>query len=136
MDTNLTGEIFLPSSYNGLRDEINKPFYFGIKTHTKTMVLLLDKPIQEIYSNFSTSHKRYIKKAEAEGVHCYFNNDRKGFIQFYNDFAIRKNRYALDLNRLDEFGGEEWKYSYALLNNQLLVAHSYHSFIEYIDIKI
>lgn len=118
-------DLFLPASYNGLRKDVNEQFYFGVKTHTKTVVLLLEKPIEEIHANFSTSHKRYIKKATAEGVQCYFNNDRKGFIEFYNDFAKSKKLYTLDPNRLEEFKGEEWKYSYAVLNGQLLVAHSY-----------
>jgi hypothetical protein len=118
-------DLFLPSCYKGLREEINHKRYFGVTGPSKTIVLNLDKPVDEIYANFSTSHKREIKKAEAEGVQCYFKNDRKTFLEFYNDFAKSKNLYTLDTSRPNEFIEGEWKYSFAVANGQLLVVHSY-----------
>ena len=61
----------------------------------------------------------------ADGIKCYNNNDRIGFIEFYNDFTKRKNLYTLNLANLEEFSNKEWKYSYAEMNGQILAAHSY-----------
>lgn len=88
-------------------------------------MLSLTEPIDVIFANFSTSHRRYIKKAVADGIKCYNNNDRMGFIEFYNDFTKRKNLYTLNLANLEEFSNKEWKYSYAEMNGQILAAHSY-----------
>jgi lipid II:glycine glycyltransferase (peptidoglycan interpeptide bridge formation enzyme) len=118
-------DLFLPSCYKGLREDVNKNFYWGIKAPSKTAVLSLDKSVDEIFANFSTSHKREMKKAEANGVKCYFNDDRKQFAEFYNTFAKIKNLYTLDTERHYEFNNQDWKYSYALLDNEILVAHSY-----------
>ena len=117
-------DLFLPVCYRGLRNS-GQQFYFGVKKYTKTIILPLDKTIEEIHAGFSTTLKYEIKKAESEKVQCYFNNDRKGFITFYNDFAKSKNLDTLDTNRSDEYGGDIWKASYAVLNGQILAAHSY-----------
>ena len=114
--------LFLPSCYLGLRKQI---FYNGVKTTTETAMLPLNLSMDELYNNFSSSHKRYIKKAQAEGVQCYFNRDRSQFIEFYNKFAKRKGLYTLNTNKLKDFSGLEWIYFYASLNGQQLVAHSY-----------
>lgn len=118
-------DLFLPASYNGLRKVVLGQPFLGVKIYTQTMVLFLNKPIEELFANFSSSHKRYIKKAEAEGVKCYHNKDRKAFVEFYNEFAKRKKLHTLDSKRLDECGGDEWIYFYAVKDDQLLVAHSY-----------
>ena len=115
-------DFFLPACYLGLRQPIQ---FRGLKTTTNTAMLPLELPMEELYNNFSSSHKRYIKKAQAEGVQCYSKNDRRLFVEFYNEFARRKGLYTLKTNRLDEFSGSEWKYFFASLNGELLVAHSY-----------
>lgn len=117
-------DFFLPVCYRGLR-EMNQELYFGIKKYTKTIVLPINKSINDIYAGFSTTLKYEIKKAEAEGVQCYFNNDRKAFIEFYNDFAKSKKLATLNIDRNDKYCGDIWKASYAVLNGQILVAHSY-----------
>jgi lipid II:glycine glycyltransferase (peptidoglycan interpeptide bridge formation enzyme) len=117
-------DLFLPVSYRGLRPSDQK-FHFGIKKYTKTVVLPLENSIEEIHSKFSSSHKRYIKKAGSEGVTCNVNSDRKKFILFYNDFAKSKGLNILDIDRSDEYGGDIWKASYAVLDGQILAVHSY-----------
>ncbi len=117
-------DLFLPVCYRGLRYR-NQSFYFGVKKYAKTIVLPIEKPIEEIYSSFSTTLKYDIKKAESEGVMCKINRDVTGFIEFYNEFAKVKMLYQLDPARKDELKIEEWKSSYAILNGQILVAHSY-----------
>jgi len=117
-------DLIQPVCYRGLRNADHLKF-LGIKKYTKTVVLPLDEPIEIIHANFSTSNKRSIKKSEAIGVACYFNNDRKEFIDFYNVFAKEKNLTPLDKSRAGEYEGESWKCSYAVLNGEVLVAHSY-----------
>ena len=117
-------DLIKPVCYRGLR-EANHPKFFGIKKHTNTVVLPLDEPIEIIHANFSTSHKRNIKKSVAEGVECHFNNNRKEFIDFYNVFANEKKLMQLDISRASEYEVESWKCSYAVLNGEILVAHSY-----------
>ena len=117
-------DLFLLVCYRGLRDAGNLKFW-GIKKLTKTVVLPLDEPIEIIHANFSTSNKRSIKKSQARGVVCFFNNDRKEFIDFYNVFAKEKKLQPLDKSRAGEYEGEFWKCSYAVLNGEILVAHSY-----------
>ena len=112
-------DLLLPACYRGIR-EIKKPFYFGFKKPTITLVLSLDKSIEEIYNDFSDTHKKHIKRGEKAGMECYFHNDIKGFIEFFNDFAESKNLPTFDVNRLDEFSGKEWTFSYAVLNGKIL----------------
>ena len=117
-------DLFFPVCYRGLRDAGDLNFW-GIKKLTRTVVLPLDQPIENIYASFSTTNKSSIKKSEAEGVNCFFNNDRKAFIDFYNVFAKEKKLETLDRSRAGEYEGEFWKCSYAVLNGEILVAHSY-----------
>ena len=117
-------DLFLPVCYRGLREN-NQRLFFGVKKYTKTAVLALDKPIDELYANFLGSVKRDIKKATAEGVECYFDNNREKFISFYNQFAKVKGLSQIDISRADEYAIPEWTCSYAVLNGELLVAHSY-----------
>lgn len=112
-------DLLLPACYRGIR-EIKKPFYFGFKKPTVTLVLQLEKPTEDIYNNFSDTHKKHIKRAEKAGMECYFHNDIKGFIAFYNDFAESKNLPTLDINRPGELSGKEWTFSYAVLNGKIL----------------
>lgn len=118
-------DLFLPVCYRGLRDDSSRQLYFGIKKHTKTVVLPLDKSMEDIHANFSKTLKAHIKKATAQGIHCYINNDIKAFQEFYNPFAKIKNLFIMDSSRSHEFAIDEWKSSYAVVNEQILAAHSY-----------
>jgi hypothetical protein len=116
-------DVFLPVCYRGIWDT-KRSFYLGVKKHTSTVVLPLDKPEEAIYDAFSPDIKRNIKKAEVAGVQCYSHNDIKGFIEFYNQFAGSKNLQPLDIKRMNEFSGEEWGFSYAVLDGDILAAFS------------
>lgn len=116
-------DLLFPVCYRGIWD-LKQSFYFGVKKSAETVILPLDQPVEEIYNNFFSDTKRAIKNAETKGVQCYFHNDIKGFLTFYNDFAEQKKLPALDINRIAEFSGEAWSYSYAVLDGQVLVATS------------
>lgn len=118
-------DLFLPVCYRGLREKQAQRFYFGTKKYTKTIILPLEESLDVIKSRFSTTLKYDIKKAEAEGIVCCFNHDIKDFIQFYNDFAKVKKLIPLDINRIKEWRIKEWKCTYAKLEGNILVAHSY-----------
>ena len=117
-------DLIQPVCYRGLREASHTKF-IGIKKTTNTVVLPLNEPIEIIYANFRSSLKRDIKKSVAEEVNCFFSNDRKEFIDFYNVFAKEKKLQPLDKRRTSEYEGEFWKCSYAVLNGEILVAHSY-----------
>ncbi len=117
-------DLFLPVAYRSLRAS-DKTFRFGKKKLTKSAVLFLDKTVEQIHADFFTSVKRDIKKATAEGVTCVMNNDAATFIKFYNEFAKSKGVAPLYRERTNEFNKKEWKCSYAILNGEILAAHSY-----------
>ncbi|MEP7109999.1 MAG: hypothetical protein ABI760_18535 [Ferruginibacter sp.] len=118
-------DLFLPVCYRALRNDVNYQLYFGVKKYTKTVVLPIDKPIEEIHANFNKTLKAHIRKGEAANVQCYTNNDIAGFAAFYNPFAILKGLLPLDVNTIHEYAIAEWKSSYAVMNGEILVAHSY-----------
>lgn len=118
-------DLFLPACYRGLREGQVQRFYFGTKRYTKTIILPLDEPLETIKTRFNTTLKYGIKKAEAQGIVCCFNNDLKSFIHFYNDFAKVKKLIPLDIKHLNELRIKEWKCTYAMLDGNILAAHSY-----------
>lgn len=117
-------DIFLPVCYRGIWN-LNQRFYFGIKKQTTSIVLALDKPIEEICDNFSHGNKKDIRRAEKEGIQCSFHTDIKEFVECYNDFARRRQIPQLDINRIKDIETDKWKFSHAVLNGQVLAFHSY-----------
>jgi lipid II:glycine glycyltransferase (peptidoglycan interpeptide bridge formation enzyme) len=105
----------------------NKPNRFipAIRNITHTVELNLEPEIDTIFSSFSNTIKQEIKKSKAEGVICTLNNHSiEFFVSFYNEFAQAKNIYTTSVERINEM--KEFFYiSYAQLNDEVLVAHSY-----------
>jgi hypothetical protein len=98
---------------------------YGIRNDSHTVELNLEQDVDVIYANFRNTVKQEIRKSEKEGVVCDFRQDNiDEFVQFYNDFAHAKKIYPTSKNRIIEMG-DSLKMSYATLNGQLLVAHSY-----------
>lgn len=98
---------------------------FGIRNDSATVELKLDQPEETIYANFRNTVKQEIRKSEKEGVVCDFREDNiDEFVTFYNDFANAKKIYPTSKQRIVEMG-ESLKMSYASLNGELLVTHSY-----------
>jgi|JI6StandDraft_1071083.scaffolds.fasta_scaffold11428_3 hypothetical protein len=98
---------------------------YGVRNDSHTVELNLEQDVDTIYANFRNTVKQEIRKSEKEGVVCDFRQDNiDEFVQFYNDFAHAKKIYPTSKNRIIEMG-DSLKMSYATLDGQLLVAHSY-----------
>ena len=96
----------------------------GIPMNSHTLELSLEKDTEVIFSNFSKQIRQQTKIAEQEGIKCYFHENVNSFVEFFNDFAARKNTYSTSLERVEEMGGN-LKLSFAEYNGQVLAAHSY-----------
>jgi len=105
----------------------NKPNQFipAIRVKTHTVELNLEPEIDAIFNSFSSTTKRHIRNSKADGVECTFNNhSTEFFVSFYNEFAQAKNIYTTTVDRINEM--KDFLYiSYAHLNDEVLVAHSY-----------
>ena len=96
----------------------------GVKIISHTIQINLEQDIETICSNFSEDIRRKVRKAEKEGVNCYFHNDTNKFVAFINDFAVRKKTFTTSKRKFTEFG-DYVEMSFAEYNGQVLAAHSY-----------
>lgn len=103
-------------------EKITTPLCIKSITHTVELPLLDD--IDLIFSKFKTTVRQEVRKAEEAGVECLHKDDIEKFIPFYNDFAALKKLYPAQRNMILGIG-ENFKTSFAMLNGEILVAHSY-----------
>lgn len=97
----------------------------AIKNISHTIELDLQQEAEAIVANFSKQIRQQARVAETEGVQCSFDNkETDRFVDFYNDFAKKKNTYLVSNRRMAEFG-ENIRLSFAFYNGELLAAHSY-----------
>lgn len=96
----------------------------GIQMNSHTLELSLKQDREIIFSNFSKQIRQQAKIAELEGMKCYFHTDVNSFVEFFNDFAGRKNTFPTSRQRIKEMG-DNLKLSYAEYNGHVLAAHSY-----------
>ena len=97
----------------------------GIKDISHTIELDLDQDTDTITANFSKQIRQQARVAETEGITCSFDNHETArFVDFFNDFARKKNTSLVSLRRMEEFG-DDIKLSFALYNGEVLAAHSY-----------
>lgn len=90
-----------------------------------TIELDLNQETDAINAGFSKQIRQQARIAETEGINCSFNiTDIDTFVEFFNDFARKKNTNLVSRRRMEEFG-EGIKLSFALYNGELLAAHSY-----------
>lgn len=116
-------DIFRPVALLHLKDRIPVPWFF-IRKNSYTVENDLTISSQEIQSNFIKALRQQIRIAEADGITCSFHNDIEGFVSFFNDFAYSKNIAPTSKGRIIEMGNN-FLMSYASLNGEILVAHSY-----------
>ena len=100
------------------------PKVHGIKFISHTIELDLRQDTDTINSNFSKQIRQQARAAETEGINCTFNNDITTFVDFFNDFAKKKNTSLVSQRRMEEFGNGI-KLSFAMYNGEILAAHSY-----------
>lgn len=96
----------------------------AIKNISHTIELDLEQSEETIHANFSKQIRSQIKISEAEGIICKFQQDVDVFVNFFNEFAVKKNTNLVSNRRIEEFG-ENLILSFAIHNNEILAAHSY-----------
>ncbi len=96
----------------------------GVKEISYTVELDLVQVTESILSNFSSEIRIQSRKAEKAGISCFFQDDIDGFVDFYNDFALKKGTYTTSKEYLKALNGN-LKMSFAKNNEEILVAHSY-----------
>jgi len=96
----------------------------GIRNDSYTLELNLEQDIDVITSNFSKQIRQQIKIAENECTHCYFHEQVDEFVNFFNDFAVKKDTWTTSIKRIKEMK-DFIKLSFAVNNGQILAAHSY-----------
>jgi len=97
----------------------------GIQQISHTIELDLCQDTDTITANFSKQIRQQARVAETEGITCNFDNGEiDTFVEFFNDFARKKNTDLVSRRRMEEFG-DNIKLSFALYNGEVLAAHSY-----------
>ena len=97
----------------------------GIKDISHTIELDLTQDEETILANFSKQIRQQARIAETEGISCNFDNaETDTFVEFFNEFAKKKNTNLVSRRRMEEFGNDI-RLSFAFYNGELLAAHSY-----------
>lgn len=96
----------------------------GVHSVSYTVENRLDVPEELIFSKFNQTLQVEIKQASRFPVHCYFDNDKTRFLEFYNDFANSRKIDLLSMKRLNEMD-KFLKMSFAELDGVTIAAHSY-----------
>ncbi|MES2851253.1 MAG: hypothetical protein V4685_19550 [Bacteroidota bacterium] len=118
-----------------LKDAIGLNVYWHIKkqdtkkipaikfiSHTIELDLLQDA--DTINGNFSKQIRQQARIAETDGINCTFQNDIDVFVEFFNEFAKKKNTDLVSKRRMEELG-DGIKLSFASHNGEILAVHSY-----------
>ena len=96
----------------------------AIKEISHTIELDLTLDTEKIFSNFSKVVRQQIRKAETDGIVCETSADIEIFVEFFNNFAIKKGTFATSQQNILE------KKDYLIIrfakhNGKILAAHSY-----------
>lgn len=96
----------------------------AIRDNSYTLELNLEQEESLIVANFSKQIRQQSKIAETEGTICYFHQEIDKFVDFFNEFALKKDTWTTSKKRIEEMG-DTVKLSFAVNNGQILAAHSY-----------
>ena len=99
-------------------------FIPGIKSNSYTLELDLTQETNAIFSDFSKQIRQQVKIAENEGIECIFHSEIDTFVDFFNEFAQKKDTFTTSKQRIRDMGGTV-KLSFAKYKGQILAAHSY-----------
>jgi len=96
----------------------------AVKEINHTVELCLEQDLETITTNFSKQIRQQARIAETEGTTCVFSSDIDKFVDFFNDFAKKKNIPLTSRRRVEELG-DGFRISFAMNNGELLATHSY-----------
>ncbi len=97
---------------------------WGVKEISHTLELDLEQTTDFISANFSKQIRQQVKIAENEGTICYFHNEIEAFVDFFNEFAHKKDTFTTSKEKIAALG-DSVKLSFAVNNGKILAAHSY-----------
>lgn len=97
---------------------------FAIREITHTLELDLQQEKEKIFSNFSKANRQQVRKAEEEGITIEINNDIDTFVDFFNDFAAKKDTYATSRERIIE-KKDYLVLSFARFESKIIAAQSF-----------
>jgi hypothetical protein len=92
---------------------------------SSTLSIKLNQEIEEIKAKFKSSLKNEINQAEKLPFDIVFNNDISTFIDFYNQFAGRKNIYQMNEQMKKALPQNRFLVGYSTLNGEILSANLY-----------
>lgn len=115
--------IFSLNAFLHLKNLDNKRI-FAFKKISHTLELDLTNNVETIFANFSKQIRQQIKIAENEGIICYFHQDIEKFVDFFNEFALKKDTFTTSKKNVSALG-DSLKLSFAVYNGQIIAAHSY-----------
>ncbi|MEP7108288.1 MAG: hypothetical protein ABI760_09895 [Ferruginibacter sp.] len=96
----------------------------AVQNNSHTIELKLEQDTEVIFSNFSKQIRQQVRIAENEGTICYFHNEIDRFVDFFNEFALKKETFTTSKRKIIELG-DSVKLSFAVNKGQILAAHSY-----------
>ncbi len=96
----------------------------GVKSVSHTLELDLRQAPEQILAGYNKQIRQQIRIAETEGISCVHENNIPVFVEFYNDFARKRNTHLVSQRRMEEFG-DRISLSFAYYNGELVAAHSY-----------
>jgi lipid II:glycine glycyltransferase (peptidoglycan interpeptide bridge formation enzyme) len=97
---------------------------FAIQEISHTIELDLQNDKQTIFANFSKANRQQVRKAEEEGVVIETCTDIDAFVNFFNDFAVKKGTFQTSKNRILE-KRDYLVISFAKFENNIIAAQSY-----------
>jgi lipid II:glycine glycyltransferase (peptidoglycan interpeptide bridge formation enzyme) len=99
-------------------------FVPAVKNITHTVELDITKTEEEIFTLFSKQIRQQHRIAENEGTTFEKTTDIEGFVDFFNEFAMKKNSHLVSVRRITELG-EHIDLFFACNNGVKLAASSF-----------
>lgn len=95
-----------------------------VKTISHTLEVNLREDMEQILNRYTKQTRQQVRIAETEGVTCSHEQDIDRFVEFYNDFARKRQTFLVNRQQIEAMG-DHLQLSFAFFNGELIVAHSY-----------
>jgi len=102
----------------------NQQFIPAVKLMGHTVELDLREDYESIAHRFNKRVRQQVRQAENEGNMIVLENRLDAFVNFYNDFARKRNTYLVNRQQLENIGSN-LKIAFAISNGDILAAHTY-----------
>jgi lipid II:glycine glycyltransferase (peptidoglycan interpeptide bridge formation enzyme) len=101
-----------------------KGFLPAVKNITHTVELDITQKEEDIFASFSKQIRQQYRIAETEGTTVEKTADIDGFVDFFNEFAVKKNTHLVSVRRIVELG-EHINLFFAKNNGVIVAASSF-----------